>query len=54
MKHYKLNGVDYRASAPELLEALQEMCEGWKPQNPTSKYFITYGKAQAAIAKATT
>ncbi len=41
------------ASAPDLLAALQEMCEGWPTQKPDSPYFNTYNKARTAIAKAT-
>jgi hypothetical protein len=40
------------AAAPDLLAALEEMCEGWPPQNPDSPYFATYNQARAAIAKA--
>lgn len=44
--------VSLIAAAPELLEALEEMCSGWPAQKSESKYFNTYNKAMAVIAKA--
>ena len=46
-------GHGYVSAFPDLLEALREMAEGWRPETPDSAYFNTYAKAIAAIAQAT-